>query len=216
MIVSSYRSGNAPGLKSYSTNFPLTENPLSEGGIWIAGGISPPRTNPQTASNHAYGTMTTFDGTNFPDSIAVLAATYHPNQSVSGTVWNSGAVDGTEIELVLRGLISPASNTGYEVDIVHIGPLVNLVSWNGPANNFTVLTSSTTNIDLSDGAVWFASIIGTVITVTCNGNSVLSWDTSGDAFKISSGSPGLGFWNQTTSSVNSPLFGWKHWQAAEL
>lgn len=211
-----WSDGSKRSYNGYATNFPLTENPISEAGLWIPGGISSPRTNPQTVGTHAYGTMSSFDGTNFIDSIAVLNAPFSANQSVQGTVWNTGAVDGLEIELVLRGNISALSNTGYEVDIVHTGPSVGLVSWNGPPNAFTILTTSNVNVSISDGDVWFAQMVGTVVTVKCNGNLVLTYDTAGDAFKIASGTPGIGFWNQTGSATNSPNFGWKHFQASNL
>lgn len=207
----------SPSIKSYSTNFPLTENPISEGAVWVSGGISSPRTNVQTANNHAYATMSSFDGTNFDDSIAVLAQGYSANQSCQGTIWNTGAINGQEVELVLRGNIAATSNTGYEVDLVIQGGTAALVSWNGPANIFTQLVANTaTNVSLNDGDVWLAQMIGPLITVKCNTNIVFTYDTSGDAFRILSGSPGMGFWNQTGSSANSPNFGWKHWQATEL
>jgi len=201
---------------SYSTNFPLTENPISEGGKWISGGINPPRTNVQTASAHAYGTMTSFDGTNYDDSIAILSSAFPANQWAQGTLYNNGAVDLTEVELVLRGNLTATNNTGYEIDIVHSGPLVNLVSWNGPDNNFTILRGYNTGFTINDGDVFYAQIVGTVITLKCNGSTFATYDTSGDAFKVSSGSPGMGFWNQTGSSANSPKFGLKAYSAGSL
>lgn len=210
-------AGTALFTKFYSTNFPLTENPLSEGGIWIDGGISSPRTNPQSVAGHAYGTMSSFDGTNFPDSIAVLAASYHPNQSVQGTIFNSGAIAGLEVELVLRGDITATNNTGYEVDLVLSNTSLGLVRWNGAPNDFTILQSGiTTNVSLANGSVWFAKIVGTLITVTCNGSAVTTYDTSADSLILQGGRPGLGFWNQTGSSANSPNFGWSNWQASEI
>lgn len=203
-------------INSYSTNFPLTENPLSESGTWINGSISSPRTSAQSVSGHAYGTMSSFDGTNFDDSVAILAKTFHQNQSVQGTLFNSGAINGQEAELVLRGNISASSNTGYETDLVLVTNSVNLVSWNGPPNNFTTLASATSGVSFANGAVWSAQIVGTVITIKCNGTTVLTHDTAGDAFQIASGSPGMGFWNETGSSTNSPNLGWSHFQASDL
>lgn len=201
---------------SFSTSFPLTENPISQGGAWISGGINPPRTDARTDGVHAFGTMSSFDGTNFPDSIAILSQIFPGNQWVQGTVWNTGAVDNTEIELVLRGNLTSSTNTGYEIDIVHGGPIINLVSWNGPDNDFTIIATQTSGITVNDGNIFYAQIVGTVITIKLNGTTVLTHDTSGDAFKIASGSPGIGFWNQTGSSTNSPLFGWKSFSAGSL
>lgn len=201
----------------FFTNFPSTENPLSQSGAWIEGGISSPRTNAQSTTGHAYGTMSSFDMVNFNDSIAVLAQNFPANQAVQGTIFNSSALSGQEVELILRGNISGASNTGYEVDLVLSNNSANLVSWNGPPNDFTILVNdATTNASFNNGDVWYAQIVGTVVTVKCNNLPVISYDTSGDTFKISSGHPGVGFWNQTGSSANSIKFGWSTFMANYL
>ena len=46
---------------TYTTNFPLSENPIGEGGRWNNGGIFG-KTDVQTAPGKAYGTMVSFDG----------------------------------------------------------------------------------------------------------------------------------------------------------
>lgn len=201
---------------SYSTSFPLTENPISEGGTWISGGINPPRTDAQTAG-HAYGTMTSFDGTNFDDSIAILSRVYPNNQWVQGVIWNASAPSNMEIELVLRGNLTSSNNTGYELDILDSG-VVSWVSWNGPDNTFTLLAQTTIGTSINDGDVWYGQIVGTVLSAKCNGVTVaaLTYDTTSDAVKIASGSPGMGFWNNTGSSTNSPKFGWKSFSAGSL
>jgi hypothetical protein len=204
--------------RAYTTSFPLTENPISEGTVWNDGASILGRTSVQTDGVHAFGTMVSFDGTNYTDSQALQKGTWSPNQSVQATLYNNGAISGLEAELVLRATGTGSTNTGYEIDLFFGGGNVHIVRWNGPANDFTDLTPSgiSTNVSLSDGAVWYADILGTLITVKCNGNVVTTYDTSGDTLKFSSGVPGMGFWNETGSSANSTKLGFKNFTASEL
>jgi hypothetical protein len=56
------------------------------------------------------------------------------------------------------------------------------VRWNGPLNDFTVLADNVfTYVNLADGALWYAEIIGTVITIKCNVTTVLTYDTASDS-----------------------------------
>lgn len=209
----------APALTppSYTTSFARAEVPISEDRRWTSGGINPSRTAVVTDGAHAYGTMGSFDSTNFIDSIAILTPSFPANQSVQGTIYNSSALSGQEAELVLRGNLTTVTNTGYEIDLVLSSGSISVVSWNGPANTFTVLQSGiTANVSFVDGAVWYAQIVGTVITVKCNGTTVTTYDTVSDAFKVASGNPGIGFWNQTGSVANSTKLGWKSFTAGSL
>src|SRR5208337_935597 len=71
---------------SYTTNFPLTENPISEGGRWINGGtVGLDWTNVRTTPGLAFGTELS-TSTNDDDSAAVLSGTWGPNQTVTAAV----------------------------------------------------------------------------------------------------------------------------------
>src|SRR6267154_1724242 len=102
---------------SYSTTFPLTENPISEGGIWTNGkAVGIDWSNVRTTAGLAFGTQTGFDGLN--DSIAVLHGTWRPNQTATATVHTVNQQSGgvfEEVELLLRFTIAGDNATGYEL-----------------------------------------------------------------------------------------------------
>lgn len=174
-------------------------------------------TNVQTAGGNAYGTMVSFNGTDYTDSIAILRG-YSPDQYVQVTLANTSAPSGLEIELWLRGNVDANNVSGYEIDLVVSSGSLYIVRWNGPKNNYTILVSAiTANVSLADGAVWYAEIVGTVITVKCNGTTVYTYDTAAEgSSKITSGNPGIGFWNETGSAGNQNKFAVKDFTANTL
>lgn len=210
---------------SYTSNFPLTQNPLSEGGIWIPGASSPPRTNVQSDGSHAFGTMFSFNGTDFNDSISVVNIAWPADQWVLGQLWNTGAVSGQEAELVLWGTIQPTNNTGLELDGVLATGHLDLVSWDGPPNAFTNRASAT-GITYTHGDYIFGQIKSGVVTVKKGTSSnttpiaiigdlstILTHNTAGDSLSFSGGSPGQGHWNQTGNAGASTNLGWQKWWA---
>src|SRR5215467_16221110 len=69
----------------YTTSFPLTENPISEGGLWTNGktaGLD--WSDVRTTPGLAFGTET--GATDFNDSIATLAGSWNADQSATATV----------------------------------------------------------------------------------------------------------------------------------
>lgn len=203
---------------SRSSSFPATENPISESGVWISSGAG--RTDAQTDGTHAFGTMSSFDGTNYIDSIAYLKDWGDHNQQITATVKNSSAGGlGLEVELLLR---ATGPNAYYEIDFVNSSTEMAIVRMDGAANAFTVMTGGpiTTNVSLVDGTSIVAKIIGNLITVTCGGNTVISNFDITTGFSAGAvyqyGSPGMGFWNETGTSGNSTKLGWKDWAAVSL
>ena len=72
---------------TYTTNFPLIENPISEGGHWINGltnGID--WADVATTPGRAFGTQTGI-GPNFADSTALLTGSWGPTQTVQAVVY---------------------------------------------------------------------------------------------------------------------------------
>lgn len=214
--------------KSYSTNFPLTENPLSEGGLWIPGTVfaqgAATKGAPQTASGHAYSTMVSFDGTNFDDSIACLSG-FGANHEVTCTVANAGGATGLEVEILLRSDITSAHIFQYELDCVFNLGGIHLVRWDmtaGSPNSFTSLRAGQSNeAPLADGDQVYGSIVGTVVTCKYKpfGGSfttLFTYDTAGDTTKYSTGNPGIGFWNETGSATNQPKLAFSSFAANTL
>jgi hypothetical protein len=187
---------------TYSTNFPLAENPISEGGRWINGGTTGLNwTNVRTTSGFAYGTQSGSGG--YDDATAVLTGSWGPNQTAQATVavksasGSSGVFE--EVELRLRTTITANSITGYEINcsISTNSNYVQIVRWNGPLGSFTELDGRAYHC--VNGDVLKATISGSTITAYLNGTSLFSVTDS----TFSTGSPGIGFYLQGTSGVNA-------------
>ena len=92
---------------TYTTNFPLTENPISEGGKWINGktvGID--WANVSTTPGLAIGRQSS--SIKYDDATALLTGTWGPDQSVTATVHtvNQNSNIFEEVELRLRSSLS--------------------------------------------------------------------------------------------------------------
>jgi hypothetical protein len=190
------------GAITYSTTFPLEENPISEAGHWINGqttGLD--WADVRTTPGLAFGTETGFGG--FDDSTAILTGAWGPDQTVQATVYSVNQQGGDvfeEVELRLRTSITPNSLTGYEVNFRALASgdgYTQVVRWNGPLNDFTFLDSRPAS--LSDGDIVKASIVGDLITVYIN--DVQMFQVSDNAFL--SGSPGMGFYLQGATGLNA-------------
>lgn len=199
---------------SYSTNFSATENPISEGGVWINGeatGID--WGNVGTIPGLAYGTSLK---TQFADPTAVLAGTWASDQEAQGTVEINGFVSGGphEVELRLNTTITAHSITGYEIlfSVNPIDPYIQIVRWNGALNDFTYLNvvSNGVSMGVADGDVVKATHIGNTITVYKNGTQVLQATDS----TYSTGSPGIGFYDSVDSNWTG--FGFSRFSATNV
>jgi hypothetical protein len=182
------------GAHGYTTNFPLTEDPISEGGRWINGGaVGLDWTNVSTKARLAIGHQV---GPSYTDATALLAGTWGPDQMVSATVHTVNQNDACfqEAELRLRSAISAHVNTGYEVSFkmsqTSAAYLI-IVRWNGPLGNFTYLFKSTrdTKFGIKDGDVISASVVGNVITAYKNGAQMAQVTDN----TFATGNPGMGF-----------------------
>ena len=180
--------------ETYTTNFPLTENPISEGGNWINGltnGID--WSDVQTIPGKAFGTQTGI-GPNYADSTALLTGSWGPTQTVQAVVYILAADSTTfeEVELRLRSSLSPHSCTGYEVNfsVKPNNPYCQIVRWNGPLGDFTLLDAR--NVGVVNGDVVQATIVGSTITCYINGAVIFGVTDS----TYSSGNPGMGFYLQ--------------------
>ncbi len=125
------------GGRTYTTNFPATENPISEGGNWRNGqreGVvwKDIRTVPGLAFGTQGGSPPPYD-----DSTAVLGGTWGPDQTVEAkvkTVNQNGSIN-QEVEIRLRTSINPNSLSGYEIlfKVTHDGSQYHqIVRWHGP------------------------------------------------------------------------------------
>jgi hypothetical protein len=187
----------------YSTTFPLTENPISEGGNWINGlAVGLDWADVATTPGLAFGTQS--GAANYNDSTAVLAGIWGPDQSALATVHTVNQQSGSiyeEVELRLRTTITPHSLTGYEFNFScrsDGSQYVQIVRWNGALGDFTLLDART-GPGLHDGDVVMATISGSTLTTYINNQPIFSvTDTT-----YTSGSPGIGFYLQGAGGLNS-------------
>ncbi len=202
---------------SYSTGFPLTEDPISESGNWINGeAVGLDWNNVQTIPGRAFGAALVGG---YDDDIAVLNATFASDQYAQGTVYRAAGYAPTEkheIELLLRFKISAHEARGYEV-LWGGGGGANgelaIVRWNGPAGNYTSL-AGTAIAPAVDGDVLRAEIIGSVIKVYRNGSLVLTGPS--DSTWID-GQPGMGFWpTDRGGGVTPASYGWRTFTASSV
>jgi hypothetical protein len=199
---------------SYSTNFSLTENPISDGGKWINGkAVGLLWNNVQSVPGKAYASDFTGVPSRYSDPIAHLTTSFTANQYAQGAVSRvpgyRNIIDKHEVELLLRFQITANSARGYEVLWGQDGELC-VVRWNGSLGSYSLLGSclpdSASNMAV-DGDVLRAEIIGTVIKVYKNGSLVL---TASDSM-WTDGQPGMGFW--PTAGATLASYGWKNYQA---
>jgi hypothetical protein len=178
---------------TYTTNFPLTENPISEGGHWINGltnGLD--WADVQTTPGKAFGTQTGL-GPDFADSTALLTGTWGADQTAQATVYitfEDGTHDTEEVELRLRSSLSPHNCTGYEINFSVLPQRLycQIVRWNGPLGDFTFLFTG--NVGVVNGDVVKATAIGNTITMYINNAAIASVVDN----TFPSGNPGMGFY----------------------
>jgi hypothetical protein len=194
-------TGGASGGQTYTTTFPTTENPISEGGHWINGqttGIDwhDVSTTPGLAIGHQ-------SGSSYTDGTALLTGTWGPTQTVEAVVHTVNQRDSCyqEVEMRLRSALTPHSCTGYEISFKAsstANAYLIIVRWNGPVGNFTMLLQKGgSQYGVADGDTVKATIVGNVITAYLNGVAVGT--ATDDTY--AAGSPGMGFNLETGDSA---------------
>jgi chitodextrinase len=181
--------------KTYTTNFPVTESPISENNNWVSGSAGLDWSDILTTASKAEGVGPS--STAFSDPTAILAGNWGPDQSVSITVYSNGVEDKAatgmdkEVEIRLRTSISPHVITGYEVNCRtpdDSQSYLQIVRWNGALGDFTPL-NSVFGTGCNSGDVLMATISGSTINVYRNGKFILT--ANDNTFR--QGSPGIGF-----------------------
>jgi hypothetical protein len=194
--------------KTYSTEFLLVENPISEGGTWKRGTTSywhDVRTvgGNAVASANAGPTM----GVDYDDTYAFLTGTWGPDQEVEGTIYRGSASSG-ELELNLRVADTSTTVKLYECT-VNIDGRAFFARWNGARGDFNMLkTANSIQGGFVDGDRIRARIVGQTISMWyARKASPTNWvlvatvtDDSGQ--KLTSGNPGIGFFARGTLSLD--------------
>ena len=190
---------------AHMTNFPLTENPISESGRWINGqAVGLDWKNVRTTPGLAFGADAS-GNPNYNDPTALLTGSWSPNQTVQATVRSVNQQSGNvyeEVELRLRSTITAHSITGYEVlfRCNHDASwYTDIVRWNGPLGNFTSLRHVTSGPGIFNGDVVKATIVGSTITAYINGVQVNQVTDS----TFANGNPGMGFYLHGIANANA-------------
>ncbi len=212
--------------RTYTTNFPATENPVSQGGNWVNGrAVGLDWSDARTIPGLAFGTNSFVTGGNYDDSTAVVTGTWAPDQMAQATVHTVNQQPGTsvyeEVELRLRTTIQPHNLTGYEINFrctlqsQDSNSYVQIGRWNGPVNSFNAVGNSTSvqGPGLRDGDVVKATIIGNTIKAYINDVLI---NQATDPAPFTTGSPGMGFWLHGLPASSNSDFGFTRFTASEI
>ena len=221
---------------TYSTTFPLSENPISESGNWVGGHTAGQNCPNANAGAYCWGNVQT-NGTmgygadqqnTYGDATAILTGNWNPTQSASGVVKinTTPTTTDNEIALHLRMTISSQSITGYEIycSVMPGNPYCHIARWNGPYGSFcNIEPSPAPSIALLNGDTLSATISGTnptTITAFRNGTQIMSASDTGQtcspggaAGPFTSGNPGIGFYQGLNTNWN--YFGFSSFQAQD-
>jgi hypothetical protein len=193
---------------TYSTTFPLTENPISEGGKWVGGGsVGLDWTDVSTTPGLAVGHEVSGNAT---DATAILTGTWPANQYAQATVyWTPDPREPVpEVELRLRSAIAAHVNRGYEITFG--GGYLIIVRWNGALQNYTYLLNvSGSQYTPRTGDVIEATIVGNAITAYKNGVE-MGRATDGT---WTDGAPGMGFNSGTQGGTYDNTYGFTRFTA---
>ena len=210
------------------TTFPLTEDPISQGGIWLNGGVNGTDWgNVQTTTNLASGAGAQNTGADtYGDPIAILNKPWSSNQQASGVVYaNSSASSGAcckEVELHLNMSVSAGNITGYEIDcsLTSGTQYLVIVRWNGPFanptnsnNGFTVLYTDNSVYCQSGDTLSATNINGTITGYITHGG-VKTQEVQTTDSTYTDGAPGVGFYD--TLDTNWTQFGFTSFSAGGL
>jgi hypothetical protein len=196
-----------PSGNSYTTRFPLTENPISENGAWVTGkknGLD--WQDIRTAGGVAFGTQSGVSSF-FDDSVAVLTGNWAATQTVSATVkvTNPNSTAYEEVELWVRTTISPGAIKGYEVNFRTTSDgsqYIGIVRWLGPLGSPACAAGCAYDIiggecfgypgGLRNGDTIKVTISGFAITAYVNGVERCQRTDTNATYP--SGNPGIGHW----------------------
>jgi len=185
--------GTTRRMQSYSTRFPLDEDPISEGSKWLNGGKDGVDWhNVIVRDGAAYGAPS---NGGYTDPTALLRGTWGRNQIAEAKVFSRNPTGRVyqEVEIRLRSTLTPRRCTGYEVFwrcLKTKDAYVQVVRWNGKVGDWTSLAKrSGRQFGVKDGDIVAARVIGNVINGYINGVEVIS--VMDDTY--AAGSPGMGF-----------------------
>jgi hypothetical protein len=237
----SWNAGAYPPL-SYGTNFAgANQNPISEGTAWVHQSSSwafIDILNDGVSPNRAVGSQTGTSGHD-DDSYAYLSPSltfgkplgFKPNYQITATIYKdpSGTyINGdNEVELLLRmsDVFGGNTTTCYECTWSVGGDYNDIVIWNGPLDNFTILNANGAFTAPQTGDQIRAKIVGNTITTYINyavangGTGLWQQLASITNSTYTTGQPGIGMWfllGGGNSVADRSKFGLTHWDVTEI
>jgi hypothetical protein len=183
--------------RSYKTNFPTVQNPISEGGNWVTATTPGVNWSDLKTGGCACKAVSAVKvvapglaesagaNSNAGDALAVLAGTWGSTQSATATIANK-PIQG-EYEIHLR--VNPETGQGYEITWQSGGSFI-IVTWYGPGYNI-LYSGGLPAGHPAIGDRLTATINGNVITMLINGNQVVQYTDTANTFPA--GNPGFGF-----------------------
>lgn len=192
-------------MTTYTTTFPSTENPISEGGEW-ENTVSVTWSHPVTTTGGSPGTAQGPSSASINDAVARLKnGSWGRAQDVSLTASVPGSPTGNpelESHLHMTMTTGPDNITTYEGDYpwnVNKWDFF-IVRWDGGQGTFSVLNS---------GSVLNTPVDGDVLEMKDDGsgnfdtllNGSTTGITAGPDTTYTTGNPGIGFDNDTSSVV---------------
>jgi hypothetical protein len=178
----------AQGPHSYSTTFPLDEDPISENGAWSA--IASPWLRVRSVGGIAKADAYV---TGYNDNYAILSG-FGPNVEITATVYVSGGPPFGEILLLARMAHTATTLRGYEFLYDGDGN-IQLVRWNGGFGDFTPIGGEGSSPGpLADNDQIRMRVVGDTITAFHRrppGDWVQIGEIADATF--ADGQPGLGF-----------------------
>ena len=202
--------------KTYYTNFPSApENPVSEGGMWVAPSVFNAVIATTTSPNRTYSTQAG-SPTNYNDSCANLNG-FKPNVMIQATIYKDPTIDtingAHEAEILFRVAPGSTAMRAYECNWSSGGYYSQIVTWNGVAGSYTFLAGQTGSSFTAPqtGDVVRATIVSGTITTyiqyaVANGGDGVTWtqlQTATDS-TWTDGQPGMGMWFDSTGGGSNP------------
>jgi hypothetical protein len=195
-----------PPNDTYTTNFDVDENPLSEGGKWLH--LDALLTRCKVVGGRAFGTQVIGSPIGPFDDSNVYLTGFGDNYEVEGTVWLNPGLTGPEnreVEILLRwtddGLLRSTlfgltHANGYEITVQHAGQYMSLGRFKGDElvhlNRFGAVPKT--------GDRFRARIEGQRIRVWWNDVLKMDFTDTDPSLQVTTGNPGIGFFTRASNS----------------
>jgi hypothetical protein len=163
---------------SYSTTLSTPEGTLSEGGIWLSGGVTALDWTDFAVSGGFAVPKQSTSSPNFDDSVVILdPAKFNigPNQYASAVIHRSanGLSGSVECELLLRATFGPHFMTAYEINLNFDGGYLEVINVGGVTSgargtvlgDFQMQNFGSVGFAIADGDFFEAQIIGSLVSV---------------------------------------------------